>query len=172
MFNSLWMFTMNRCSLALLFALLSASVLAQSQLSAPLPVNENVVQTGTPGLRKFPANALRGTLKVVQSPEILIDGKRERLSPGSRIRDLQNRLVMFATVTDVELIVNFVRNPLGEVHEVWILTDAEIKQKIKTNTPERNFTFASEANAPKHDDGKTPFNQLPTFDQMRNQPQR
>lgn len=159
---------MNRCLFAMLTLGLSASVLAQDQMSAPLPVNENV-QTGVPGLRKFPEKALRGKMKVVQAPEILIDGKPERLSPGSRIRDTQQRLVMSASVTNQELVVNFVRNPLGEVHEVWILTEAEARQKIKTNTPERNFIFASEAGAPKQDDGKTPFNQLPSFEQLSRQ---
>ncbi len=161
---------MNRCLFAMLTLGLSTSLLAQSQMSEPLPVNE-VVQTGVPGLRKFPDKALRGKMKVVQAPEILIDGKQERLSPGSRIRDPQQRMVMSASITNVELIVNFVRNSMGEVHEVWILNDAEIKQKLKTNTPERNFTFASEEAAPKLDDGKTPFNQLPSFEQLgRQQP--
>jgi hypothetical protein len=168
MFNSLWMYTMNRCLFAMLTLGLSASVLAQDQMSAPLPVNENV-QTGVPGLRKFPEKALRGKMKVVQAPEILIDGKPERLSPGSRIRDTQQRLVMSGSITNQELIVNFVRNPLGEVHEVWILTELEAKQKIKTNTPANNFSFASDGDAKKQDDGKTPFNQLPSFEQLGRQ---
>jgi hypothetical protein len=182
MFNSLWMYTMNRCLLAafkffLLFTLgVSTTLLAQSQLSAPLPVNETV-QTGVPGLRKFPEKALRGKLRVTQAPEILIDGKRDRLSPGSRIRDQQQRLVMSASITNQEFTVNFVRNSLGEVHEVWILTDAEIKQKIKTNTPSINFRFASESDSTRQDDGKTPFDQLPSFEQQgrqqrEQQPQR
>lgn len=160
---------MNRCFFSLLGLMLSTSVLAQGQLSAPLPVNETVLQTGTPGLRKFPANALRGKIRVVQAPEILMDGKPERLSPGSRIRDTQQRMVMSASITNMEFIVNFVRNPLGEVHEVWILNELEAKQKLKTNTPERNFSFASETDARKLDDGKTPFNQLPSFEQIGRQ---
>ena len=173
MFHSLWMFTMNRCFLGVFTLALSSGIFAQNQLSEPLPVNEQVLQTGVPGLRKFPPNALRGKLKVVQAPEILIDGKRERLSPGSRIRDPQQRLVMSASITGGEFVVNFVRNPLGEVHEVWILNELEAKQKVKTNTPERNFTFASEADAKKQDDGKTPFNQLPSFEELgKQQPRR
>jgi hypothetical protein len=168
MFNSLWMYTMNRCLLAMLTLGLSNSLLAQSQLSEPLPVNETV-QTGVPGLRKFPEKALRGKMKVVRAPEILMDGKQERLSPGSRIRDQQQRLVMSASITNVELTVNFLRNPLGEVQEVWILTEAEIKQKLKTNTPANNFSFASDSGSTKSDDGKTPFNELPTFEQQGRQ---
>jgi hypothetical protein len=170
MFHSLWMFTMNRCFLILIAALMSPAIMAQdNNLSAPLPVNETPVQTGVPGLRKFPANALRGKLKVVQAPEILIDGKPERLSPGSRIRDPGQRLVMSASITNQEYIVNFVRNPLGEVHEVWILNELEAKQKIQTNTPASNITFASDGDSKKQDDGKTPFNQLPSFEQIGRQ---
>jgi hypothetical protein len=169
MFNSLWMYTMNRCLFAMLTLCVSCSLLAQDQMSAPLPVNEQPVQTGVPGLRKFPDKALRGRMKVVQAPEILIDGKPERLSPGSRIRDPQQRLVMSASITNQELTVNFVRNPLGEVHEVWILTELEAKQKIKTNTPATNFSFASDGESKKQDDGKTPFDQLPSFEQQGRQ---
>jgi hypothetical protein len=179
MFNSLWMYTMNRCLLivgkfASVFALsLSTSVLAQSQLSEPLVVNEVPLQTGTPGLRKFPEKALRGRMRVTQAPEILIDGKPERLSPGSRIRDTQQRLVMSASITNQEFVVNFLRNPLGEVHEVWILTPLEARQRIPTNTPATNVNFASNGESLKQDDGKTPFNQLPTFEQLsRQQPKR
>ncbi len=168
---------MNRCLLVSLSVMLSSVVLAQGQLSEPLPVNENAVQTGVPGLRKFPANAVRGKLQVVQAPVILIDGKPERLSPGSRIRDTQQRLVMSASITNMEFVVNFVRNPLGEVHEVWILNELEAKQKIKTNTPTTNIVFASDGDAKKQDDGKTPFNQLPSYEQLgrqqrEQQPQR
>ncbi len=158
---------MNRCFLFLCLA--SVGFAAQAQLSEPLPVNENVIiQQGTPGLRKFPDKALRGKMQVVQAPEILIDGKRERLSPGARIRDTSNRLVMSASITGLELTVNFVRNAT-EIHEVWILTELEAKQKMKTNTPANNFQFASDEGAPKQDDGKTPFNQLPSFEQMGRQ---
>jgi hypothetical protein len=161
------MFTMNRCFLFL--CLVSAAFATQAQLSEPLPVNENaIIQNGTPGLRKFPDKALRGSMKVVQAPEIVMDGKRERLSPGARIRDTSNRLVMSASITGQEFIVNFVRNG-AEVHEVWILTELEAKQRIKTNTPANNFQFASDEGAPRQDDGKTPFNQLPSFEQLRRQ---
>ena len=169
MFFSLWMFTMNRCFFALLTISLSASALAQNQISAPLPASESAVQTGVPGLRKFPANALRGRLRITQAPEILIDGKRERLSPGSRIRDPQQRLVMPASITNLEFVVNFVRNPQGDIQEVWILNELEVREKIKSNTPATNFTFASEEGSKKADDGNTPFNQLPSFEQIGRQ---
>jgi hypothetical protein len=168
------MYTMNRCSRTISLSSVSLAALglaaflstAQAQLSDPLPVNE---QATTPGTRKFPANALRGKLQVGQAPDIRIDGKADRLSPGSRIRDLQNRIVLPGNLVGLELTVNFTRAPTGEVHDVWILTEAEARQKIKTNTPERNFSFASEAGASRQDDGKTPFKQLPSFEELGRQ---
>jgi hypothetical protein len=160
---------MNRCLLVTLVSCMSSSLLAQSQTTEILTAPEPLVQTGVPGLRKFPEKALRGRMKVVLAPVILIDGKRERLSPGARIRDQQQRLVMSASITNQEFIVNFLRSPGGEVQEVWILTEAEIKQKLKTNTPATNFSFASDSDSKKQDDGKTPFNQLPSFEQQGRQ---
>jgi hypothetical protein len=162
------MYTMNRCfALAVTTALAALMALpVTAQLSEPLPVTE---QPNVSGVRKFPAKALRGRLKVIQGRDILIDGKPDQLSPGSRIRDPQNRLVMSGALIDNrEYIVNFTRESYGMVHEVWLLNAEEAKQKLATNTPERNFNFASD-DAKKLDDGKTPFNQLPTYKELGSQ---
>lgn len=80
-----------------------------------------------PAVRPFPAAALRGALIVTQPPNIQIDGKPERLSPGARIHGANNMLVLSSTVVGQKYLVNFVREPLGLVHEVWILTEAEAR---------------------------------------------
>ncbi len=115
--------------------------------------------------RQFPANARRGTMEVLQGAEIVMDGKAERLSPGGRIRGPNNMLVMTGAITGQRYTVNFTRDAYGNVHQVWILTELEARQKIKNATPERNFSFQSEGDQPKVDDGKTPFNQLPKYKQ-------
>jgi hypothetical protein len=115
--------------------------------------------------RQFPANARRGTMEVLQGAEIVMDGKAERLSPGGRVRGPNNMLVMTSAMAGQRYTVNFTRDAYGNVHQVWILTELEAKQKIKSATPERNFSFQSEADQPKTDDGKTPFNQLPKYKQ-------
>lgn len=79
--------------------------------------------------RQFPAAALRGTLVVVQPPVITLNGKPARLSPGSRIRNTTNMLVMSGALVGQELTVNYVLEPLGMVHEAWILTPAEAAEK-------------------------------------------
>ena len=44
--------------------------------------------------RQFPDQARRGVLRVTAPPDILLDGKPDRLSPGARIRSIDRRIVM------------------------------------------------------------------------------
>jgi hypothetical protein len=139
------------------------TVHAQSEVALPVP--EQVVTVGAEAGRQFPPNAQRGKLQVVKGADVLIDGKPERLSPGARIRGPQNTLVMTGAIIGQELVVNFVRDAYGNLHQVWLLTALEAKQKMKRASAENNFFFSSDANKPKVDDGKTPFDQLPKFKQ-------
>jgi hypothetical protein len=66
---------------------------------------------------------------IISPPEVLIDGKPARLSPGARIRGANNMLVMSGALVGQAVVVNYVREPLGLVHEVWILNAAEIQAK-------------------------------------------
>lgn len=85
--------------------------------------------------RAFPSHAKRAMFEVIQSPDILVDGAQRRLSPGARIRSPGNLLVMPATLTGQPLIVNYVSDGQGLVHDVWILSEAESSQKGPTTMP-------------------------------------
>ena len=50
---------------------------------------------------------------VLNAPEILLDGNNERLSPGAKIRSAQRMLVMPATITGQNLLVNYKRDTAG-----------------------------------------------------------
>ncbi len=118
-------------------------------------------------VRSFPEKAQRGSMVVGAAPEIRINGKAERLSPGSRIRSATNMLVQPSNIAGAELAVNFTREPGGMVHEVWILNAAELADKgeqARKGGNRGNITFASES-TPVTDDGKTPYNQLPRYKQ-------
>jgi hypothetical protein len=115
--------------------------------------------------RQFPAKALRGILLVTTPPQVLLDGRPDRLSPGARIRDADNSFVMSANVVGQRLVVNFTRDASNLIHEVWLLTPEEAARKANLATPYRNFNFESEGNQPARDDGKTPFHLLPKFPQ-------
>ncbi len=113
--------------------------------------------------RQFPAAARRATLQVTQPPEVLINGTPARLSPGARIRDSNNLLVMSASLVGMTVLVNYLRDAQGLIHEVWILSAAEAQEPRAGMEPLTNIVFGSDADKSKTDDGKTPFNQLPTY---------
>ncbi len=83
-------------------------------------------------VRPFPPNAERGSMVVSYPPLIQMNGKPDRLSPGARIRGQNNMLLMSGAIAGQNLLVNFVRNPTGEVHDVWVLTAAEAALKLPT----------------------------------------
>jgi len=126
--HSLWIDTMNRCFTALSSAPRRTAALA---LAALLTVGISPVGHAQTLVRPFPAAALRGELVVLQPPLISIDGEAARLSPGARIRNTQNTLVLSGTLVNQALLVNYLRDGLGLVHEVWILTATEAAEKRK-----------------------------------------
>eukprot|EP01030_Chromulinospumella_sphaerica_P013664 gene13664-13446_t len=76
-------------------------------------------------VRTFPANALRGTLIVVSPPDVTLDSKADRLSPGSRIRGANGMLALSASLVGQTLPVMYTREPNGMLHDVWVMTALE-----------------------------------------------
>ena len=150
---------MNRCVRPLLIPLFSACLCISAVTTALFPSVASAQMT----VRQFPTTARRGTLEVVTPPEILIDGNADRLSPGARIRGLNNMLVMSGQMVGVRVLVNYIRNPQGQIHDVWILNEFEALEERAGSGPVTNYSFGSDADKPKVDDGKTPFNQLPKY---------
>ena len=81
-------------------------------------------------VRPFPPKALLGEMQVIQTPEVLIDGKPARLSPGARIRGADNMLTLSASITGQIHTVKYLRESHGLIHEVWILNPAEIQASL------------------------------------------
>jgi len=104
---------------SLAFALCAVSLAASGQVTNSRP---------------FPPQAERGLLIVTQPPDLLLNGKPDRLSPGARILGTNNMLVLSGQLIGQKAVVNFVREPNGQVHQVWILTEAEAALKLP-NTP-------------------------------------
>ena len=121
--HSLWTHTMNRCTP---HTLAIVAVLAASALLAACASDST---RGTHAVRQFPAAALRGDMVVTAPPVITLDGKADRLSPGARIRDANNLLVMSGALVNQKVVVNYLRENAGNVHEVWILNPAEARLK-------------------------------------------
>ena len=147
---------MNRWTSTLLVSLATLLIsTASAQTEAPKP-----------NTRQFPKEAKRGELVVLSAPDIAMDSKPDRLSPGVRIRDINNNLVLSGTLANQKLVVNYVRDNTGLVHSVWVLNSEEIKQKMP-GQPEgilSNIRSMFETPVVK-DDGNTPFNQLPKYKQ-------
>ncbi len=102
---------MYRCFLAFIAALLvTGSAAAQS-------------------LRNFPPDALRGTIQVLQSPEVALNGKPARLGAGTRIFGVDNLIKVPASLAGTKYVVNYTLDNQGFVHKVWILSATEAAKK-------------------------------------------
>jgi hypothetical protein len=101
--------TMNRCVkvFTLVLALVAGAVSAQTMRRDP------------------PKDVKPARLVVTAPPEITLNGKPDRLSPGSRIRNTQNLIILSGNLVGQELPVVYRRDAAGLVHEAWILTPAE-----------------------------------------------
>ena len=131
---SLWIHTMNRCN-AFFSHTPARRLLLRAALAAPwlgMPALVSQRAWAQLNVRAFPPNAERGLMVVTYPPLIQMNGQPDRLSPGSRIRGLNTLLILSGSIIGQSLVVNFVRNPTGEVHDVWLLTDAEAALKLPT----------------------------------------
>jgi hypothetical protein len=80
-------------------------------------------------LRDVPKDVKHGHVTVTHPPQIDLDGKADRLSPGARVRDVNNRIVMSGTLIGKTVPVVYRREAAGMVHDVWILS-AEEESKL------------------------------------------
>jgi len=112
--NSLWIYTMNRwfriaCT-SLAFAATAASAQITTERGAPLGVKPAII-------------AVSATPPIIQ-----VEGKDDRFSPGARIRDRENRLVLTGTLAGKSVYTVYKRDAAGLVHEVWILNEEEYRK--------------------------------------------
>jgi hypothetical protein len=108
---------MTRSALILLIAL-AAALPAQAQ-------------------RLFERNALRGELVIKAPPEVLLNGKPARLTPGARIHNAQNMLQLSGSLLEQKLLVHYRLDGVGQLQQVWILSPAEAaKQPWPRSTAE------------------------------------
>ncbi len=79
--------------------------------------------------RAFPQDALRGEVAVGSPPEISVNGRAARLSPGARIRDQNNMLAMSAALSGKRFTAHYTIDTNGNVRDVWILRPDEIARQ-------------------------------------------
>ncbi len=118
---------MNRCLRALsaltLLAALPLGSMAQTSPTAQVITDRN---GNSVTVRTFPSTALRGTLQVVQPPEVLFNNVVARLSPGARIRGANGMLLMSASAVGQTLQVMTVLDNQSMLHDVWVLNETEV----------------------------------------------
>ena len=125
--DSHWMNTMYRCALGAIVAFgLVAPAAAQS--------------------RAFPQNTLRGAIVFGEYPQITLNGKAATLTPGSRVRNQQNAIVLAASLAGAKWLVHYTLDMGGEqVRDVWILTPDEAAVRPWPATLEQAQTWAYDA---------------------------
>jgi len=82
------------------------------------------VHAASAQLRTIPKEALLGELRHLEAMVVEIDGKPRSLSPGAQVRDPDNRLVIPASLMEKSK-VRYLVDHQGQVHRVWILSEAE-----------------------------------------------
>jgi hypothetical protein len=117
--------TMNRCNktFTATIAMAFAGLMTLGGVALPLDASAQGTE------RTFPEKALRGKLVVQLSPEVMLDGKPDRLSPGARILGPDNLLILPSRLAGEPYMVNYVRDSHGLIHQVWVLTPAEVAIK-------------------------------------------
>jgi len=82
------------------------------------------------GLRVFPMGTRRGEMTFTDASQVQLHGNTELLAPGTRIHDVNNRLVFASTLAGQTWVVNYVRDGNRTLREIWILTPGEIQEKL------------------------------------------
>lgn len=101
---------MNRCIRFLATLLLAVPLFAAAQ-------------TGLG--RQAPKDVKYGQMVVTAPPVITLDGKADSLSPGARIRNTNNLLLLSGSIVGQTLPVVYRRDAAGLVSEAWVLTAEE-----------------------------------------------
>ncbi len=98
------------------------ALLAGAFTTLPLPASAQGI------VREAPKDVRPARMVVTATPHVTLDEKPAQLSPGARIRDLNNMLVLSASLTGKDVPVVYRRDAAGLVHEVWILTPDEYRR--------------------------------------------
>jgi hypothetical protein len=129
-FRSHWMYPMYRC------ASFAVAAFAAAALALPASAQNH---------RQFPADALRGSMMVVQTPDVELNGQPARLAPGARIRGDNNLFLLSGSITGQKRMVHYTLDPYGLLKDVWVLNPVEMANSPWPETPEQaaNWAFDS-----------------------------
>jgi hypothetical protein len=77
-------------------------------------------------VREAPKDVKPAIMAVSATPPLItLDGRQDRLSPGARVRDRNNMMVLSGQLAGKTLYTVYRRDSAGLVHEVWLLNEEE-----------------------------------------------
>ena len=129
---------MNRCTKSRvgIALVLSAALAGVFPSLTPLAIAQGFV-------REAPKDVKRGRLTITATPPmVLLNGVPDRLSPGSRIRNLNNMLVLSGSIAGQTFPVVYRRDSAGLIHEAWMLTAEEDAKLAGVDSPDGYLRFA------------------------------
>ncbi len=97
--------------------------------------------------RSFPQTALRGDMELVSTTEANLNGKPARLAPGARIRNPNNQMQLSGSLIGQRLVVNYTVDSLGQMQDVWVLSDSERAVRLWPRTREESQSWLFDATA-------------------------
>ncbi|MCD6079325.1 MAG: hypothetical protein K0R89_3269 [Ramlibacter sp.] len=130
---------MNRWTRFLTAALALAAAGAFAQQPPP------PLSPGQPTLvREAPRDVKPAVITVSATPPVIaVNGVADRFSPGARIRDRNNMLMLTGQLAGKTLYTVYRRDASGMVHEVWLLNYEEFTKVggVSTGDPEGYLRF-------------------------------
>ena len=81
--------------------------------------------------RMFPQKVQRGKISFTGLREVVLNDRPERLAPGAVVRTERNTIALSGSLRGQSFIVNYLRDPMGGVREIWILTPAEAERPLR-----------------------------------------
>ncbi len=115
---------MNRCAKPLLASIFIAAGALLAGTGAFLPSDAQAQ-------RLFPQKVQRGKMTFITTREVMLDDRRERLAPGVVVRNERNTIALTGSLRGNSYTVNYRRDPMGLVRDVWILTPAEAERPVR-----------------------------------------
>ncbi|QTD44314.1 hypothetical protein [Ottowia testudinis] len=79
----------------------------------------------------FPQKVQRGKITFTGAREVVLNDRPERLAPGVVVRNERNTVALSGSLRGNSFTVNYLRDPMGLVREIWILTPAEAERPVR-----------------------------------------
>lgn len=90
-------------------------------------------------VRVIPDDSPSALVEFLSPDEVTVDGAHERVGPGVRVHDAQNRLMFMKQMVGNRVWVRYRRDPAGRIFELWVLTPPElaIARQLRKQQPKR-----------------------------------